>query len=155
LGQLSSPQGKYQVSTRCAEPGRASTSGVGPNGPGQFDFASADGNDSLAQSGFGNFDTAIANGNDTLVGAGGASPTALGNNDFAAVFDPFGSVGSLADAGNGNFDLTEIFGDGLNLTLLARGLAYGGNFLYDILAGPLPYARRRGQRGDAVSRVSA
>jgi hypothetical protein len=60
-----------------------------------------------------------------LAGWVGADTT--GSNDIAAVFDPTGTLGSIAAAGDGNFDLGAAFGDGLSSTM-----AIGGNFLFDI-----------------------
>jgi hypothetical protein len=51
------------------------------------------------------------------------------SNDAALVFDPFGTVGSSAFAGGGNFDRAAIFGDAFNTDTAATG----GNFLVDIL----------------------
>ncbi len=111
-------------------------------GYGNFDTATANGTDSGAlASGVifnnttlipGNDDFASAWGPHTIASAGvivdPSSPTSS-SNDVATVFDPFGTVGSDAFAGGGNFDLAAIFGDGYNTELGA----VGGNFLTDIL----------------------
>jgi hypothetical protein len=111
-------------------------------GYGNFDIATANGTDSGAlASGVvfnntslipGNDDFASAWGPNTIASAGvivdPSSPTSS-SNDVATVFDPFGTVGSEAFAGGGNFDLAAIFGDGFNTDLGA----VGGNFLTDIL----------------------
>jgi hypothetical protein len=60
-----------------------------------------------------------------LAGWVGADTT--GSNDIAAVLDPFGTLGSLVAAGDGNFDLGAAVGDGLTSTM-----ATGGNFLFDL-----------------------
>ena len=124
---------------------------------GNFNASSANGTDSVAISEDGNSDSAYASGQDSLAQAGGDSSTLTGNNDFAyyvgpgfgnnvgafagwvggestgsndvaEVFDPSGTVGSLAQAGDGNFDLGAVFGDALSSTA-----ATGGNFLVDIV----------------------
>jgi hypothetical protein len=51
------------------------------------------------------------------------------SNDVAQVFDPFGTVGSSAFAGGGDFDLAAIFGDAFNTETAAAG----GNYRVDIL----------------------
>lgn len=123
---------------------------------GNFNGTSANGIDSQAVSADGNSDSAYASGQDSLAEAGGDSSTLTGNNDFAyymgpgfgdnvgafagwvgddstgsndiaEVFDPSGTVGSLALAGDGNSDLGAAFGDALSSTA-----ATGGNFLVDI-----------------------
>jgi hypothetical protein len=80
----------------------------------------------------GNDDFAYAWGPNTVASADALvdplNPTAS-SNDVATVFDPFGTVGSDAYAGAGNFDLAAVFGDGFNTDLGA----VGGNFLTDIL----------------------
>ena len=48
------------------------------------------------------------------------------SNDIAMIFDPFGTMGSTAYAGDGNFDLTAVFADMLHA-------AAEGNFMADIL----------------------
>jgi hypothetical protein len=126
-------------------------------GVGNFDFASANGDDSRAISGGGNFDTALANGTDSDTLAGGIinngtlfpgsddlgfawgphtfassgiafTGTDAGNSDIAAVLDPFGTVGSTAYAGDGNFDLGAVlFADGLTAN------AFPGDDLISIL----------------------
>jgi hypothetical protein len=111
-------------------------------GYGNFDTATANGTDSgaLASGAIvnnttlvpGNDDFASAWGPHTIASAGvivdPLNPTAS-SNDVAPVFDPFGTVGSEAFAGGGNFDLAAIFGDGFN----TDAAAVGGNFLTDIL----------------------
>ena len=111
-------------------------------GYGNFDTATADGTGSLAgASGVilgtstlipGNDDFASAWGPDTIASTGvivdPSFPTAS-SNDVATVVDPFGTVGSDAYAGGGDYDLAAVFGDGLNTDLAA----VGGNFLTDIL----------------------
>ena len=136
---------------------------------GQFDTAFADGTNSIAQSGDGNFDSAFASGIESHA-AGGGSGSTLSDSDFASafgtkadafagvfgapsandtavVFDPFGSTGSIAEAGNGNFDFASIFGDNSlaqagfigNFDLasvfgdMLHASATGGNYLIDIL----------------------
>jgi hypothetical protein len=130
--------------------------GTGVAGVGTSDTAMAFGTDSLAVSGNGNLDTSIASGVSSFAEAGGGDSSSLagngdfalywgpapslddgaiagwlsetGSNDVAAVFDPFGTAGSLAVAGDGgNFDLGAVFGDALGSTA-----ATGGNFLVDI-----------------------
>ncbi len=138
--------------------------------PGQFDVAVAEGTGSFASAGQGNFDSAFAEGASSVAAVGGfqsilsngdwasaigphadaeAGVFALaGQNDGALVFDPFGTLGSTAEAGDGNFDLAStfgdhdsalagfpgsfdlgaVFGDGLSSTG-----AQGGNYLVDIL----------------------
>jgi hypothetical protein len=74
--------------------------------------------------------------------------TAPSHNDVAMVFDPFGSMGSIAEAEDGNFDLASVLGDdslakaGIigNFDLsevfgnaLESTTATGGNFLTAIL----------------------
>ena len=153
--------------------GTHSIAAAGDANPGQFDTAFADGTNSSAFSGDGNFDSAFANGDNSVAGAGGDTPTLLGNGDFASAFgantyasagdfglpsnndvalafDPFGSHQDQVFAGNGdflwasvvgdasvahagfdsNFDLAEVFGNGLTSTT-----ATGANFLTDILTG--------------------
>jgi hypothetical protein len=86
-------------------------------------------------------------GNDNIAEAAGPNSTANadgGDGNIAYVFDPFGTYGSAALAGEGNTaqigevgnsDLSAVFGDGL----LSSHATYG-DFLYDILspAGDLP-----------------
>jgi hypothetical protein len=118
------------------------TGSIAGTGYGDFDTATADGAGSGAVSGGvifgtstlvpGNDDTAFAWGPHTIANAGAFAdpgfPTSS-SNDVATVVDPFGTVGSDAYAGGGNFDLAAAFGDGLNTDLAA----VGGNFLTDIL----------------------
>jgi len=137
--------------------GAGSTADVGSYGASNLSAAIANGTGSLAEAGYGNFDVALANGYDSLAGASGGvlnNTTLLsGNDDFASawgpntiasagdlfnpstpssddaalVFDPFGTAGSDAYAGIGNFDLGAVFGDMLTAN------AFGGNYLLDIL----------------------
>jgi hypothetical protein len=123
---------------------------------GSFDFSSASGDDSAAYTGYGNFDNAQANGTDsgaiasgneslttfnpanddvayawgphTSAASGDLITTTPSSNDIAAVFDPFGTVGSAAYAGDGNFDLAAVLG--LDNVVAS---AVGANFLVDIL----------------------
>ena len=141
--------------------------------PGQFDTAFADGTGSTAYSLFGNFDSAYATGADSTAEAGGIQgnlsngdfASSFGTNsltfagaydmttpsqdDFASVFDPFGSMQSVALARGGifdqasvvgdnshaeagllgSYDLDEVFGNGLDSTTVT-----GGNFLSDFLS---------------------
>ena len=65
---------------------------------------------------------------------GGFDPAVVGNDNIATVFDPFGTLGSTAVAGEGfdipgNFDLAAVFGDGFDTFPAATG----GNFLVEIL----------------------
>jgi len=131
--------------------------GTGVAGVGTSDTAMAFGTDSLAVSGNGNLDTSISSGVASFAEAGGGLSSSVagngdfafywgpapslddgaiagglggdtGSNDVAAVFDPSGTAGSLAVAGDGgNFDLGAVFGDALSSTA-----ATGGNFLVDI-----------------------
>jgi len=90
--------------------------------PGKFDIAVANGNDSFASAGQGN-----ALGPDANAEAGVVS--AASQNDAALVFDPFGTLGSTAASGDGNFDLTSVFCDnsfayaGFPITTLAPSSA--------------------------------
>jgi hypothetical protein len=59
--------------------------------------------------------------------AGWVGGDTTGSNDIATVFDPSGTLGSIAAAGDGNFDLGAAVGDGLTSVM-----ATGGNFLVDI-----------------------
>jgi hypothetical protein len=120
---------------------------------GNVNSAFASGLDSDATAADGNFDSAVASGHDSFANAGGFSDnlssfdyaSAVGTNsdaesgvigafsgqtggDIATVFDPSGTMGSEALAGNGIFDLGAVFSDGLSSTG-----AVGGNFLVDIL----------------------
>ena len=132
--------------------------GTGYAGAGTSDTAMAFGTDSEAFSGNGNLDTSIASGVASFAEAGGGDTSSLagngdfalywgpgqsldtgafagwlggdttGSNDVAEVFDPSGTAGSLAVAGDGgNFDLGAVFGDALSSTT-----ATGGDFLVDI-----------------------
>ena len=62
-----------------------------------------------------------------MAGSGVLFTETASSNDIAMVFDPFGTTGSEALAGIGNFDLAEAFGD------MLHALATSGNFLADIL----------------------
>jgi hypothetical protein len=151
--------------------GAGSTALAGEAGSGQFDTAFAYGADSIANAAQGDFDSATAYGafSDAVAGGGtlnfssngdfasavgthstafAVALTAPSHNDVASVFDPFGSMGSTADAQDGNFDiasvlgddslakagfigdfdLSEVFGNALDSTT-----ATGGNFLTAIL----------------------
>jgi hypothetical protein len=132
-------------------------------GIGDFDSGFADGTNSSAS--VGGFEGSISNflSNGDFASAFGANTSASAGiitsltlnvtpsaNDVAMDFDPFGSLGGDARAGDGNFDLASIFGDhsvadaglignsdlaeifGNGLTSLT---ATGGNFLTDILSG--------------------
>jgi hypothetical protein len=121
--------------------GTDSIAAAGVNGSG--DSASAVGQNVLSEAGFSlnpadpaNFDSASVLGNlstptaNTVEAiAGGGDVNALGGSgDSAFVVDPFGTLGSTADAGLGfNSDLAGVFGDNLH------ELATGANFLFDIL----------------------
>jgi hypothetical protein len=110
--------------------------------PGFFDIAVANGDGSSASAGQGNFDSAFADGTSSTAAVGGFNgvssngdwAAAFGShtnaesgvfgsvpseNDGALVFDPFGTLGSTADAGDGNSDFASVFGD--NSTALAGG----------------------------------
>lgn len=142
-------------------------------GSGDFDSASANGVDSDAFSGDGNFDGASASGTDSLAAVGGFANdlssfdygSAVGTDsnaesgvfegfsgqsdgDIATVFDPSGTEGSTAFAGNGLADLASVFGDNSDAYAglagsydlaavfgdsLGTASATGGNFLLDIL----------------------
>jgi hypothetical protein len=122
----------------------ASASGDGSGagtGTGSFDAAIANGTDSGALAGgttiadasgtntyLGNEDFAYALGSHTIADAGGLVVTKVpSSDDTALVFDPFGTEGSTAYAGEGNFDLAAAFGDMLHAD------ATEFNFLVDIL----------------------
>jgi hypothetical protein len=135
----------------------ANSSAYATDGTGNV--AEADGTGAYVLAGSGNSDTAIGIGNSTdaeagtdFFGGSGSNDFAyalgdnssafadgdnvedtVGNNDIAAVIDPFGTVGSDAFSGgsssaNGDFDLAAAFGDDLN-----ADHADGGNYLVDIL----------------------
>ncbi|HEX7322380.1 MAG TPA: hypothetical protein VF299_05500 [Mycobacterium sp.] len=153
--------------------GSLAHAGTGVGGPGMFDTAFADGTGSEAFSGSGNFDSAFASGTHSAASVGGSGVdsssfdygSAVGTGaqaesgvfggftgptggDVAAVYDPSGTFGSDATAGNGiadlasvggdhsnavagfagDFDLAGAFGDGLG-----TAGATSGNFLVDIL----------------------
>lgn len=111
-------------------------------GYGNYDSASGYGNetgyDIGALAGYGNNDTASVIGGTSSATAGGdytGATTDVGNNDIAYVFDPWGTVGSNANAGfdsvgdlTGNSDLAAVLGVD-NLT----ANAVGANDLVDIL----------------------
>jgi hypothetical protein len=142
-------------------------------GTGDFDSSAASGAGSQAFSGLGNFDYAAASGTDSLAAVGGfkndsssfdygsavgtdsnaesgdfAGFTGQSDGNVATVFDPFGTEGSTAYAGDGLADLASVFGDnsdayaGLSGSFdiaavfgdsLGTANATGGNFLLDIL----------------------
>jgi hypothetical protein len=111
-------------------------------GDGNYDSASGSGNvtgnDIGALAGYGNHDIASVIGGTSSATAGGdytGTTTDVGNNDIAYVFDPWGTVGSNANAGfdsltglTGNSDLAAVLGVD-NLT----ANAIGANDLVDIL----------------------
>jgi hypothetical protein len=111
------------------------------NGPaavaGDFDTATTSGNEVGqflgAFAGLGNGDLASVVGGTSTADAGGEFGTdILGNYDVATVFDPFGTVGSYADAGAnasdpGNYDFAGAFADDLN------AVATGANYLFEVL----------------------
>ena len=116
------------------------TDSIAGAGYGNFDTALANGTDSGALASgdlltiggtttliAGNDDFASALGPHTIASVGDNFSITPSSNDLAIVFDPFGTVGSEAHAGIGNFDLAAIFGDMLSATAL------GGNGLVDIL----------------------
>jgi hypothetical protein len=111
-------------------------------GDGNYDSASGSGNvtgDGIgALAGYGNNDSASVIGGTSSATAGGdytGATTDLGNNDTAYVLDPFGTLGSTANAGwdsvhglTGNSDLAGILGlDGVTAN------AIGADNLTDIL----------------------
>ena len=121
--------------------------------PGTFDIAIANGDGSSASAGQGNFDSAFADGTSSTAAVGGYNgvssngdwATAFGShtdaeagvfsavpsqNDGALVVDPFGTLGSTADAGDGNSDLASVFGDN------SSAFAGGGSAVTD--SGDLP-----------------
>jgi hypothetical protein len=61
-----------------------------------------------------------------VIESGGLLTNTASSDDIAAVIDPFGTVGSTAYAGEGNFDLAAAFGDILDAD------ATEFNFLVDI-----------------------
>jgi hypothetical protein len=89
-----------------------------------------------AFAGIGNGDSATAVGNNTVASAGGYlyDTSLTGNNDVANAFDPFGTLGGEATSGasstaSGNWDLAAIFGvDGAS-----ANSATGADYLYDIV----------------------
>jgi hypothetical protein len=83
---------------------------------------------------FGNNDVAEIVGANSTAAAG--EDVVNSNNDIAYVFDPFGTVGSVAESGyGGDYDLGAVFGDDLY-----SSSATGADYLYDIMspAGDLP-----------------
>jgi hypothetical protein len=139
-----------------SEFGTAIADGAGSTadaGVGNFDYASATGADTSAAAGYGNHDSATAidtgSGGGALAGGGSllsenddtsfawgphsiaSAGDSFGNypssNDIAAVFDPFGTVGSSAYATDGNFDLAAAFGD------MLHAMTAIGNNMIDIL----------------------
>jgi hypothetical protein len=110
-------------------------------GYGNFDTALANGTDSGALASgdlltiggtttliAGNDDFAAAWGPNTIASAGDLLNVTPSSDDVATVFDPFGTVGSSAFTGIGNFDLATVFGDMLTAN------AYGGDDLVTILS---------------------
>jgi hypothetical protein len=126
---------------------------IADSGNGNFDSASAFGEGTKAAAGYGNGDSATAidtgSGGGALAGGGSlldenddssfswglnsiaSAGDSFGNypssNDIAAVFDPFGTVGSTAYATGGNFDLAAAFGD------MQNAMTAIGNYLIDIM----------------------
>jgi hypothetical protein len=118
--------------------------GAGSNagaGAGSFDTAVASGADSAAlASGDSVTDagvTTVYPANDDLAYAWGPNTVAIGggyfgvetdsNYDAAVVVDPFGTAGSTASAGNGDYDFAAAFGD------MLHAMAVAGNDMVDIL----------------------
>jgi hypothetical protein len=110
---------------------------IGSNSGGvvsEFEDGAHAGADNVILGGPGNNDLAFVLGDNSFAGSGGTfdgSPEA-GNNDIAAVFDPFGTVGSSVYSGAsytapGDFDLGTVFGDDLSV------VATGDNYLVEIL----------------------
>jgi hypothetical protein len=106
--------------------------------PGSDDTAIVIGDNSQAYSTIGNNDLASVAGNDSYSYAGGDYATGTtANNDVATVFDPFGTVGSVANAGatqgvdgvSGNSDIASVF-----FSDAATANALGANDLYDIVS---------------------
>jgi len=75
----------------------------------------------------GNDDFASALGLHSLADSGAIMSETSSSNDIAVIFDPFGTIGSTAYAGDGNFDLAAVFADMLHA-------AAEGNFMADILS---------------------
>jgi hypothetical protein len=123
------------------------------SGGGSFDSATANGDGSNAFAADGIYNSAFASGTNSDASASGFSDnlssfdsaSAVGTNafaesgvidgfsgqtggDIATVFDPSGTVGSTAEAGNGFFDLGAALSDGVTSTG-----AVGGSFLVDIV----------------------
>ena len=92
-------------------------------------------NGHFAYAGFGDGNIANVLGDNSYAASGGGfDPAVVGNDNIAAVFDPFGTLGSTAVAGEGfdvpgSFDLAAVFGDGFDTFPAATG----GNFLVEIL----------------------
>jgi hypothetical protein len=74
----------------------------------------------------GNDDFAYVIGSHSLADSGALMSETSSSNDIAMIFDPFGTIGSTAYAGDGNFDLAAVIGDMLHT-------AAEGNFMADIL----------------------
>jgi hypothetical protein len=126
--------------------------------PGSFDTAVDLGNNNQVWATIGNDDSASVVGNNSDGYAGGDfyDPSATGNHDIATVFDPFGTVGSYANAGategvdgtSGNSDLAAalfIDGAGVNVAgvsdvadvngeALSGAATTGGTLLADLLS---------------------
>jgi hypothetical protein len=123
-------------------PGSASGDGAFANAgypPGSDDTAVVIGNNSLAYSSIGNNDLAsvVANNSESYAGGDLQDGTVTGENDVATVFDPVGTVGSVANAGatqgvdgvSGNSDIASVFfSDGVPANAL------GANDFYDIVS---------------------
>ncbi len=101
---------------------------------GNIDIADGS-NGHFAYAGFGDGNIAnVVGENSYAFSGGGFDPAVVGNDNIATVFDPFGTLGSTAVAGEGfdipgNFDLAAVFGDGFDTFPGATG----GNFLVEIL----------------------
>ncbi len=109
----------------------ASASGAGSaadSGFGNLDDAFASGTNSLADAGAGNVDTAIANGANSFANATGVNPDALGNFNFA---DAFGAntnaeAGSILTDTPSSYDIASVFDP--SSTVGSTALAGDGNF---------------------------
>jgi hypothetical protein len=106
-------------------------------GYGEYNIATDDANNTSegagCVSGFGNYNVAEVAGSNSADDAGGYDASVLGNNDIAYVLDPFGTVGSYAEAGGsattpGDGDIAAVLG--VDDT---QALALGSNLLYDIV----------------------
>jgi hypothetical protein len=91
-------------------------------------------NGHFAYAGFADDIANVVGNNSYAASGGGFDPAVVGNDDIATVFDPFGTLGSTAVAGEGfdvpgSFDLAAVFGDGYDTFPLATG----SNFLVEIL----------------------